>query len=85
MQDNVSWTVAAALEKEQHPVVLNEKAGADFQLPLRAVTLSRLIDDVAEQIDLQMRIEKFMQIGIPCWVCVIKKVLLLSRYIYLAI
>ncbi|MDR1141447.1 MAG: caspase family protein [Planctomycetaceae bacterium] len=65
LQDNVSWTAAAALEKEQHPVVLNEKAGADFQLPLRAVTLSRLIDDVAEQIDLQMRIEKFMQIGIP--------------------
>ena len=65
LQENVSWAAKVALEKEQNPVVMNESAGANFKLPLRAVALSRLIDDVAEQIDLQMRMEKFSRIGIP--------------------
>jgi len=65
LQDNVSWVAKAALDKDQNPVVLNESAGANFRLPLRAIALSRLIDDVAEQIDLQMRMEKYTRIGIP--------------------
>ena len=65
LQDNVSWVAEASLEKKQNPIVLNENAGKDIQLPLRAIALTRLIDDVAEQIDLQMRVEKFKQVGIP--------------------
>jgi len=65
LENNVPWSAEVALGKEQHPVVLNAATGADFQLPIRAIPLTKLIDDVAEQIDLQMRLEKFPSIGIP--------------------
>ncbi len=65
LQDNVSWVARAALDKDQNPIVLNQSAGEGFNLPLRAIALSRLVDDVAELIDLQMRMGKFTRIGVP--------------------
>ncbi len=65
LNNNIPWAAQIALEKPQHPVVLNSAAGKDFSLPLHAIDLPQLIDDVAEQIDLQMRMEKFVQIGVP--------------------
>ncbi|MDR0328642.1 MAG: caspase family protein [Planctomycetaceae bacterium] len=65
LQDKVSWVADSVLSQKQHPVVLNEAAGANFKLPLYVNTLSGLIDDAAEQIDVQMRINKKQRIGIP--------------------
>ncbi len=65
LQDNVSWVARTALNREQNPVVLNAGAARDFRLPLRAVDLNRLIDDIAEQIDLQMRLERYSRLGVP--------------------
>lgn len=65
LNNNVPWAAQVALDKPQHPAVLNAAAGKNFNLPLHAVDLTQLIDDVAEQIDLQMRMEKFAQIGVP--------------------
>jgi hypothetical protein len=53
------------LNKEQHPVVFNAKAGEGFQLPIRALSPDYLIADMAEQIDLLMRIEKYPSLAIP--------------------
>jgi len=65
LQHNVTWVAATVLEKKQEPVVLNAEATAHLELPLRAIALSRLIDDIAEQIDLQIRIKKYSCIGVP--------------------
>ena len=65
LQKNVPWVARVALNQDQTPISLNQVAGKDFNLPLRAISLSDLIDDVAEQIDLHMRLEKYSRIGIP--------------------
>ena len=65
LQNNVPLVAKIALDQNQHPVVHNESAGAGFRLPLHAVTLARLIDDIADQIDLWVRLEKVSQIGVP--------------------
>lgn len=65
LQTNVSWIARAVLEKDQNPIVLNQQAGKNHRFRLMAISLKRLIDDVAEQIDLQMRVEKFSQVGVP--------------------
>ena len=57
LQTNVPTTAKNVLNKQQHPVVFNAEAGKDFLLPLRASTPERLIADMAEQIDLLMRLE----------------------------
>ncbi len=65
LNENVSWAARKSLDKEQHPTPMNIEAGKDFRLALRAISFQSLIDDVAEQIDLQLRLEKFATIGVP--------------------
>lgn len=65
LKENVPVAAQAALEQSQNPAVLNADAGKNFNLSLQAVSLKVLIDDIAEQIDLQMRMHKYTQIGIP--------------------
>ena len=65
LKNNVPWVAQTALGRDQNPIILNEMAGRELALALRPVDLNQLIDDIAEQIDLQMRMEKFTQIGIP--------------------
>ncbi|MCL2120565.1 MAG: hypothetical protein FWH27_19300 [Planctomycetaceae bacterium] len=64
LKTNVPWAAQIAVERPQNPAILNAAAGKDFKLPLRAIVLADLIDDIAEQIDLQMRMENFKQIGV---------------------
>ena len=65
LQENVAWVARKALEKEQHPVILNAAVGKEFHLPLRAVSFQEMVEDLAEQINLQMRLENFSCVGIP--------------------
>lgn len=65
LQTNVTSFAQKDLEQEQTPTMLNEPAGREIKMPLRASTLNRLIDDIATQIDLQMQTEQYPILGIP--------------------
>ena len=65
LQTNVPLIAKIVLNKDQHPVVLNAEAGKDFKLPLRASSPERLINDMAEQIDLLMRIGNYPRLAVP--------------------
>ena len=64
LQEHVPWAAQSALGKSQNPVVLNKQSGKEVIFPLRAVPLADLIDDIAEQIDLQMEIDRFPLVAI---------------------
>jgi len=66
LQDKVPWAAKHALDgKIQNPVVFNAEKGKDFQLRLNAASLELLIANMAEQIDLKMRLNKYPRLAIP--------------------
>lgn len=66
LEANVPLAAKFAVNQNQHPVVHNPEAGEAFELSMKGIPLKNLIDDIAEQIDLKMRMEKkYTLIGLP--------------------
>ncbi|MDD3586972.1 MAG: caspase family protein [Thermoguttaceae bacterium] len=63
---NVMQSAKLALEKKQTPTYFNDGAllENDFALPVKAVTLQRLYEDIADQIDIQMRLHGFKRLAV---------------------
>lgn len=68
LKDNVS-VAAKDMGKSQHPVVLNSDAGTDIRFALHGIDLVDLFNDMAQQIDLQMRMRNVDLLGVPEFTC----------------